>query len=78
MYKNVEKQILKNEKDKIYNESILLNNKLEPGATSRILESKGKLSKGSQKYSVDTYKIIGRDGNCFTVQDSEGENWEEN
>ncbi len=37
------------------------------------MESKGKLEKGSQKFSVDLYKLIGREGSRFMVKTSDGE-----
>ena len=43
------------------------------GAEARILESKGKLDKGSQKFSLDLYKLIGREGNRFSVENQDGE-----
>lgn len=71
--KDTETQIINNEKSKNFNENVFKKNKLDTGAEARILESKGKLSKGSQKYSVDTYRLIGREGNRFIVEDSDGE-----
>ena len=32
------------------------------------------MEKGSQKYSLDLYKLIEREGNRFIVQDAEGDN----
>ena len=71
MFNDVSKQNFNNHKDKEYNKNDLKNN-ISIGVEARILESKGKLEKGSQKYSMDLYKLVGRDGNRFIVQDSEG------
>ena len=71
MFNDVSKQNFNNHKDKEYNRNDLKNN-ISIGVEARILESKGKLEKGSQKYSMDLYKLVGRDGNRFIVQDAEG------
>jgi hypothetical protein len=73
MFKNIDKQNFNFEKDKEYNRNIISNSNISIGAEARILESKGKLEKGSQKFSVDLYKLIGREGNRFMVENSEGE-----
>jgi DNA-binding MltR family transcriptional regulator len=73
VFKNIDKQNLNFEKDKEYNRNIISNSNISIGAEARILESKGKLEKGSQKYSMDLYKLIGREGNRFMVENSEGE-----
>jgi hypothetical protein len=73
MFNDVSKQNFNNEKDKEYNRNKLKDNNISIGSEARILESKGKLEKGSQKYSIDLYKLVGREGNRFIVQDSEGE-----
>jgi hypothetical protein len=72
-FNDVSKQNFNNQKDKEYNINKLKDNNISIGAEARILESKGKLEKGSQKYSIDLYKLVGREGNRFIVQDSEGE-----
>ena len=71
MFNDVSKQNFNNHKDKEYNRNDLKNN-ISIGVEARILESKGKLEKGSQKYSMDLYKLVGREGNRFIVQDAEG------
>ena len=52
---------------------MLNKNNISIGAEAWILESKEKLEKGSQKYSLDLYKLIEREGNRFIVQDAEGD-----
>ena len=59
--------------DREYNRNVLNKNNITIGAEVRILESKGKLDKGSQKYSLDLYKLVEREGNRFIVQDAEGD-----
>ncbi len=69
-------QINKNfnyDNDRKFNRNVLKKNNVAVGAEARILESKGKLDKGSQKYSIDLYKLVGREGNRFIVQDAEGD-----
>ena len=73
MFNDVSKQNFNNQKDKEYNRIELNKNNITIGAEARILESKGKLEKGSQKYSMDLYKLVERDGNRFTVQDADGD-----
>jgi hypothetical protein len=73
MFNDVSKQIFDNHKDKEDNRIELKKNNVNIGAEARILESKGKLEKGSQKYSLDLYKLVEREGNRFIVQDSEGD-----
>jgi hypothetical protein len=73
MFTNIDKQNFNFEKDKEYNRNIINNSNISIGAEARILESKGKLEKGSQKFSVDLYKLIGREGNRFMVENSDGE-----
>ncbi len=73
MFNDVSKQNVKNQKDKEYNRNELKSNNISIGAEAQILESKGKLEKGSQKYSTDLYKLVGRDGNRFIAQDEEGD-----
>ena len=53
MFNDVSKQNFNNQKDKELNKNELKKNNTSTGAEARILESKGKLEKGSQKYSVD-------------------------
>ena len=72
MFNDVSKQNFNNHKDKEYNRNDLKNN-ISIGVEARILESKGKLEKGSQKYSTDLYKLVEREGNKFTVQDADGD-----
>ena len=73
MFNDVSKQNFNNQKDKEFNKNELKKNNIAIGAEARILESKGKLEKGSQKYSTDLYKLVEREGNRFIVQDSEGD-----
>jgi len=73
MFNDVSKQNFNNQKDKEFNKNELKKNNINIGAEARILESKGKLEKGSQKYSMDLYKLVEREGNRFIVQDSEGD-----
>ena len=73
MFNDVSKQIFDNHKDKEDNRIELKKNNVNIGAEARILESKGKLEKGSQKYSLDLYKLVEREGNRFIVQDSDGD-----
>jgi hypothetical protein len=73
MFNDVSKQNFNNQKDKEFNKNELKKNNINIGAEARILESKGKLEKGSQKYSTDLYKLVEREGNRFIVQDSEGD-----
>ena len=73
MFNDVSKQNFNNQKDKEFNKNELKKNNISIGAEARILESKGKLEKGSQKYSMDLYKLVEREGNRFIVQDSEGD-----
>jgi hypothetical protein len=73
MFDDVSKQNFNNQKDKEFNKNELKKNNISIGAEARILESKGKLEKGSQKYSTDLYKLVEREGNRFIVQDSEGD-----
>jgi hypothetical protein len=72
-FDDVSKQNFNNQKDKEFNKNELKKNIISIGAEARILESKGKLEKGSQKYSTDLYKLVEREGNRFIVQDSEGD-----
>jgi hypothetical protein len=65
MFNNIDKQNFNFEKDKKYNRNIINKSNISIGAEARILESKGQLKKGSQKNSVDLYKLIGREGNRF-------------
>ena len=73
MYNDIDKQNFNFEKDKEYNRNVISKNNISIGAEARILESKGKLEKGSQKFSVDLYKLVGREGNRFMVENAEGE-----
>ena len=73
MFKNIDKQNFNFEKDKQYNRNIISKSNISIGAEARILESKGQLEKGSQKFSVDLYKLVGREGNRFMVENSDGE-----
>ena len=73
MFNNIDKQNFNFEKDKQYNRNIISKSNISIGAEARILESKGQLEKGSQKFSVDLYKLIGREGNRFMVENSDGE-----
>ena len=73
MFNDVSKQNFNNQKDKEFNKNVISKNNISIGAEARILESKGKLEKGSQKYSTDLYKLVEREGNRFIVQDSEGD-----
>ena len=71
MFDDVSKQNFNNDKDKEFNRNVLNKNNISIGAEARILESKGKLEKGSQKFSLDLYKQVEREGNRFIVQDAE-------
>jgi 3D (Asp-Asp-Asp) domain-containing protein len=73
MFNDVSKQNFNYDNDREFNRNVLKKNNITIGAEVRILESKGKLEKGSQKYSTDLYKLVERDGNRFIVQDSEGD-----
>jgi hypothetical protein len=73
MFNNIDKQNFNFEKDKQYNRNIISKSNISIGAEARILESKGQLEKGSQKFSVDLYKLVGREGNRFMVENAEGE-----
>ena len=73
MFNDVSKQNFNYDNDREFNRNVLKKNNINIGAEVRILESKGKLEKGSQKYSTDLYKLVEREGNRFLVQDSEGE-----
>ena len=73
MYNDINKQIFNFEKDKEYNRNVLDKNKISIGAEARILETKDKLEKGNQKFSLDVYKLVGREGNRFMVENAEGE-----
>jgi DNA-binding MltR family transcriptional regulator len=73
MFNNIDKQNFNFEKDKQYNRNIISKSNISIGAEARILESKGQLEKGSQKFSVDLYKLVGREGNRFMVENSDGE-----
>jgi hypothetical protein len=73
MFTNIDKQNFNFENDKEYNRNIISNSNISIGTEARILESKGKLEKGSQKYSMDLYKLVEREGNRFIVQDDEGD-----
>ena len=73
MFDDVSKQNFNNDKDKEFNRNILNKNNISIGADARILESKGNLEKGSQKYSLDLYKLVEREGNRFIVQNAEGD-----
>jgi len=73
MYNDINKQIFNFEKDKEYNRNVLDKNNISIGAEARILETKDKLEKGSQKFSLDVYKLVGREGNRFMVENAEGE-----
>jgi hypothetical protein len=73
MFNNVDKQNFNYDNDREFNRNVLNKNNITIGAEARILESKGKLDKGSQKYSIDLYKLVGREGNRFIVQDAEGD-----
>ena len=48
MFDDVSKQNFNNDKDKEFNINVLNKNNISIGAEARILESKGKLEKGSQ------------------------------
>ena len=73
MYNDINKQIFNFEKDKEYNRNVLDKNNISIGAEARILETKDKLEKGNQKFSLDLYKLVGREGNRFMVENAEGE-----
>jgi len=73
MFNDVSKQNFNYDNDREFNRNVLKKNNITIGAEVRILESKGKLEKGSQKYSTDLYKLVEREGNRFIVQDSEGD-----
>jgi hypothetical protein len=73
MFDNIDKQNFNYDKDKEYNRNVINNNNISIGAEARILESKGKLEKGNQKFSIDLYKLVGREGNRFIVENDEGE-----
>jgi hypothetical protein len=73
MFDNIDKQNFNHDKDKEYNRNVINKNNISIGAEARILESKGKLEKGNQKFSIDLYKLIGREGNRFIVENDEGE-----
>jgi hypothetical protein len=73
MYNDINKQIFNFEKDKEYNRNVLDKNNISIGAEARILETKDKLEKGNQKFSLDVYKLVGREGNRFMVENAEGE-----
>ena len=73
MFNNVDKQNFNYDNDREFNRNVLKKNNITIGAEARILESKGKLDKGSQKYSIDLYKLVEREGNRFIVQDAEGD-----
>ena len=73
MFNDVSKQNYNNQKDKEFNRNELKSNNISIGAEARILESKGNLEKGSQKFSMDLYKLVGREGNRFIAQDEEGD-----
>ena len=74
MFNDVSKQNFNYGKDMKFNRNELnKNNNISVEAEARILESKGNLEKGSQKYSLDLYKLIEREGNRFIVQDAEGD-----
>ena len=73
MFNNVDKQNFNYDNDREYNRNLLKKKNITIDAEARILESKGKLDKGSQKYSIDLYKLVGREGNRFIVQDAEGD-----
>ena len=73
MFNNIDKQNFNYDNDREFNKNVLNKNNISIGAEVRILESKGKLDKGSQKYSLDLYKLVERDGNRFIVQDAEGD-----
>ena len=62
MFDDVSKQNFNNDKDKEFNRNVLNKNNISIGAEARILESKGILEKGSQKYSLNLYKLIEREG----------------
>ena len=73
MFDDISKQNFNHHRDKEYNRNLISKNNIQVGAEARILESKGKLDKGSQKFSLDLYKLVGREGNRFTVENSDGE-----
>jgi len=73
MYDDISKQNFNHDRDKEYNRNLISKNDVAVGAEARILESKGKLDKGSQKFSLDLYKLIGREGNRFSVENQDGE-----
>ena len=73
IFDNIDKQNFNHDKDKEYNRNVINKNNISIGAEARILESKGKLEKGNQKFSIDLYKLIGREGNRFIVENDEGE-----
>ncbi len=77
MFNDVSKQLFLiiniNHKDQEENRIVLKKNNVYIGTEARTLESKGKLEKGSQKYSMDLYKLVEREGNRFIVQDEEGD-----
>jgi hypothetical protein len=73
MYDDISKQNFNHDRDKEYNRNLISKNDIAVGAEARILESKGKLDKGSQKFSLDLYKLIGREGNRFSVENQDGE-----
>ncbi len=43
------------------------------GVEARILETKDKSEKENQKFSIDLYRIVGREGIRFMVENAEGE-----
>jgi hypothetical protein len=69
----IDKQNFNFEKDKQYNRNVLEKNNVSIGAEARMLETKDKLEKGNQKFSIDLYKLVGREGNRFMVQNAEDE-----
>ena len=73
MFDDISKQNFNHDRDKEYNRNIISKNDITIGAQARILESKGKLEKGNQKFSLDLYKLIGREGNRFSVENQDGE-----
>ena len=73
MFDNIDKQNFNYDKDKEYNRNVINKNNISIGAEARILESKGKLEKGNQKFSIDLYKLVGREGNRFIVENDDGE-----
>ncbi len=62
MYNDIDKQIFNFENDKEYNRNVLDKNNISVGADDRILETRDKLEKGNQKFSLDLYKLVGREG----------------